>query len=49
MVGHTLELYEALAPAALENITRILRGDLPLYCKNPHIEQKWRERLALLA
>ena len=46
LVGHTRELYEALAPAALENITRILRGELPLYCKNPQTEGRWRERRA---
>jgi len=49
LVGHTRELYEALAPAALENITRILRGELPLYCKNPLVESRWRSRIAALA
>lgn len=48
LVGHTRELYEALAPAAIENIMRILRGELPLYCKNPQVEQRWRDRMLQL-
>jgi len=44
-VGHTLESAEAFGPAMLENISRILRGDLPLYCKNPQIDTAWRLRL----
>ena len=36
-------------PAAVENITRVLSGALPLYCKNPYILPRWRERLAQLA
>ena len=44
-VGHTLDGAEAFGPAMVENIARILRGDLPLYCKNPQIESAWRLRL----
>ena len=49
MVGVTRESIEAVVPTALENITRVLSGALPLYCKNPYILPRWRERLAQLA
>jgi phosphoglycerate dehydrogenase-like enzyme len=49
MVGHTKEVMASFGPAAEENITRVLRGELPLHCHNPQIEGRWRERLARLA
>lgn len=49
MVGHTADAFDALVRAGLENITRILRGDPPLYCKNPDVIPRWRERLARIA
>jgi len=49
MVGVTRESIEAVVPTALENITRVLSGALPVYCKNPYILPRWRERLAQLA
>lgn len=49
MVGHTQEIYTAITPTALENIERIMRGDMPLYCRNPDTEAAWRARLARLA
>jgi len=45
MVGHTQEMFASLPPAAVENITRILRGQLPLHCKNPEIAPTWMARL----
>lgn len=48
MVGQTRESISALIPAAVENIERVLDGRLPLYCKNPEIEERWRERLNAL-
>ncbi len=44
MVGHTNQVYASFAPAAEENFTRILRGELPLHCKNPEIAAQWRAR-----
>lgn len=44
LVGHTREAYDSLPVAAVANIKRILRGELPLYCKNPSVLQKWLER-----
>ena len=44
-VGHTVEGVAAIAPTLLENVRRILEGELPLICKNPQCEPAWRERL----
>jgi D-3-phosphoglycerate dehydrogenase len=48
LVGHTRELYRALVPVALENLSRILRDELPLHCADPAVEPRWRERIAAL-
>jgi D-3-phosphoglycerate dehydrogenase len=47
-VGQTRNLYEAIPVAAMENIRRVLNGQLPLYCKNSQIEVLWRARLSRL-
>lgn len=44
-VGHTRQSTDSVSRVALENILRVLRDDLPLCCKNPEIEARWRERL----
>ncbi len=44
LIGHTKEVYASFLPAAEENFSRILRGELPLHCKNPEIEKAWRAR-----
>jgi len=49
LVGHTQDVFASFPPAAVENITRILRGELPLYCKNPEIAPAWKARLARLS
>ncbi|MGE4239079.1 2-hydroxyacid dehydrogenase [Ramlibacter sp.] len=33
LVGHTRELYEAMGRTAFENVTRLLRGEAPLYAR----------------
>ncbi|MCZ6873778.1 MAG: NAD(P)-dependent oxidoreductase [bacterium] len=48
MVGHSQELNAAIPPAAAENVLRVLRGELPLYVKNPEVVAAWRLRLASL-
>jgi len=48
MVGHTQDAFVSFPPAAVENITRILRGERPLYCKNPEVIPAWQRRLATL-
>lgn len=48
MVGHTREIFDAIPGTAIENIERIMRGEPPLYWRNPEVEPRWRERLARL-
>ena len=48
-VGHTREIYESLVPAAVENVTRILAGQPPLYPKNLEVLPAWQARLKELA
>ena len=48
MIGHSRELMAALAPAAAENVLRVLRGEPPVYVKNPEVLLAWRQRLAAL-
>ena len=48
-VGHTLDIYESLVPAAVDNVTRILAGQPPLYPKNPEVLPAWQARNAAIA
>ena len=48
MVGHSQELMAAIPPTAAQNVLRVLRGEAPLYVKNPEILPAWRQRLASL-
>lgn len=48
MVGHTRDVFASFGVAGEENITRILRGEPPLHCKNPAIIPAWRQRLLRL-
>jgi D-3-phosphoglycerate dehydrogenase len=43
-IGHTQESLAALVPAAIENVTRVLRGQLPLYVRNPDVIPEWSRR-----
>jgi phosphoglycerate dehydrogenase-like enzyme len=47
-VGHSEAVYTSFAPAALENVLRGLRGQRPLYVRNPEVLPFWRKRLARL-
>jgi phosphoglycerate dehydrogenase-like enzyme len=42
LVGQTRDIAASFLPAALENIRRILAGELPRYCKNPEIAPAWK-------
>jgi D-3-phosphoglycerate dehydrogenase len=48
MIGHSRELMAAIPPAAAENVLRVLRGEPPLYVKNPEILPAWHQRLTAL-
>jgi len=47
-IGHTQESIDALPPAAVENVCRILDGELPPYLRNPDVIEKWRRRYATI-
>jgi phosphoglycerate dehydrogenase-like enzyme len=44
MVGHTQESIAAVPATAVENVRRILAGDLPLHTCNPDVVVRWRSR-----
>jgi len=46
MLGHTQEAHAALPDAAVENVRRILAGELPRYVCNPDVIPRWRARWA---
>jgi len=48
-VGHSAELYASIPVAAAENTLRALRGEPPLYIKNPAALARWRERIAIMS
>jgi phosphoglycerate dehydrogenase-like enzyme len=47
-IAHSEELYERMPGVAAENTLRGLRGEEPLYVRNPSVLPRWRERLARL-
>ena len=44
MLGHTREAHAALPEAAVENVRRILAGQLPDYICNPEVVPQWQAR-----
>lgn len=48
MIGQTRDVFEVIAPAAVENIVCILRGEMPRYCRNPYTRERWTTRLRTL-
>lgn len=44
MVGHTQEAVDALPGMAVENVTRILNGRLPVFVCNPAVADRWQAR-----
>jgi len=47
-VGHSAELYDALPEAAAQSTLSALRGETPLYARNPVVLPLWRERIAAI-
>jgi D-3-phosphoglycerate dehydrogenase / 2-oxoglutarate reductase len=43
-VGHTVELHEAIARTAVNNVLQLSRGMLPDSCRNREIEKHWMEQ-----
>ncbi|MBX5492626.1 MAG: dehydrogenase [Chloroflexi bacterium] len=48
-LAHSQECYDALAQTAIENTLRGLRGEEPVYVKNPRVLPQWHERLRRLS
>lgn len=48
ILGHTVDLYSVMPEVLMENVARIMRGEMPLYARNPQIEKEWRRRLGRL-
>lgn len=48
-IGHSIECYDALTVAAVQNTLRGLRGDQPLYVRNPKAIPAWTQRIARLS
>ena len=48
MVGHTQDGRNAIARTVMENIERIMKGEPPLYCKNPQVLPRWQLRINTL-
>ncbi len=44
MVGHTVESLSVLPGVAVEAVMRVLRGEPPLYVRNPAVLEAWRQR-----
>lgn len=45
--GHTIEGNESLDRTAIENLDRVLRGEPPLYIRNPGVLTRWLSRWAI--
>ena len=48
IVGHVSEMHDSFLHAAIENISRVLRDEPPLYMRNPEALPAWRKRLERL-
>jgi phosphoglycerate dehydrogenase-like enzyme len=44
LVGHTAEVIEALPPTSIESVERIMKGEPPLYVRNPEVLARWKAR-----
>ncbi|MEL0084135.1 MAG: hypothetical protein VW985_14005 [Gammaproteobacteria bacterium] len=49
MLGHSRDVMESLPVAAVANVGNVLKGEPPLYTKNPEAIDKWKARLATLS
>jgi phosphoglycerate dehydrogenase-like enzyme len=43
-IGHTVDTIAAMPRTAIENVTRVLRGEPPLSVKNPDVLPAWEKR-----
>ncbi|MEW5424803.1 NAD(P)-dependent oxidoreductase [Amorphus sp. 3PC139-8] len=48
ILGHTVDLYSVMPDVLVGNATRIMRGEQPLYTRNPEVLDAWAKRLESL-
>jgi D-3-phosphoglycerate dehydrogenase len=48
IVGHVREMHDSFVAAAVENVTRILRGEDPLYVRDKKLVAGWHARISHL-
>ena len=46
MLGHSKDVMDSLPVAALANVGNVIKGEPPLYTKNPGIIDQWKARIA---
>ena len=46
IIGHSYDVMASLPVAAKANVERVLRGEPPLYTKNPEALERWKARIA---
>jgi D-3-phosphoglycerate dehydrogenase len=49
IVGHVREMHDSFLHTAVENVVRLLRGEPPLYVRNPEVLPRWRARIERMA
>ncbi len=48
MAGSTYDNYVSITKSVYDNVMRVLRGELPLHCRNPQIGEEWKKRFGRL-
>ncbi len=48
ILGHTKDVMDSLPVAALANVGNVMKGEPPLYTKNPEIIGAWKNRIAAM-
>jgi D-3-phosphoglycerate dehydrogenase len=48
IVGHVKEMHGSFVNAGVENVMRILRGETPVFVRNPTVLPEWHQRMARL-
>lgn len=48
MLGHSRDVMDSLPVAAVANVGNVIKGEPPLYTKNPEIIAQWKTRIAAM-
>ncbi len=46
MLGHSKDVMDSLPVAAVANVSNVMKGEPPLYTKNPAVLDRWKARIA---